>query len=303
MRVFLSHASADKSFVRAVQAALPPHVRTWLDVQELYAGHELRAELRQAVFDDTDYVVLFVSPRALDSEWVARELGWAIEREADLGRPFVVPVFLADTPAAAPAAGALAPMWSRIHIRATDDANAAAAEVARHLFALVSDWIEKTGDSSRKRFITRLRADLTEFKDRAYLMVAAMGASIEMMASHEEAHATFANCVTAYVSFSDDFIGRKDALRAQAHELFGGYVAAQTDQTLAFIESKVYRGHLFDLNAIVDDVNAFERSLKSDALALAAAQDRKQALLAKAQQVLQQMTKRSLALIDMLQTP
>lgn len=124
-----------------------------------------------------------------------------------------------------------------------------------------------------------------------------------MLATHPEAHVTFARTVDAYARFGDDFIARKDSLRAQVHSMFGGFVAAETDKALAFVENKVYRGRLFELNAVVDAVNAFEARLKPDPAALQAAEARKADLLAKAPPALQQMTKRTLALLDMLQVP
>lgn len=301
MRLFLSHASEDKPFVEALRAGLPAHARTWLDIDNLYASHSLSDELRRAILDENDYVVLFVSPHSLQSDWVARELAWALEREADLLRPFVVPVFLPGVAESAPSSGPFAPLWQRIYLKCPSDAAAAAAELARHLFGLLSEWIETAGDSSRKRFIARLRADLTRFKDDAFLMLAAMGVPLEVLATRAEAHAQFARTVSAYVEFSDAFIARKDALRAQIHMLFGGFLAAECDKLLAFVEEKVYRGRLFELNAVVDAVNAYETSLKDDAAALAAAEADKALRLAKAHTVLQQMTKRSLELLAKLE--
>ena len=301
MRLFLSHASEDKPFVEALRAGLPAHVRVWLDIDNLYAGHRLSDELRRAILDENDYVALFVSPRALHSDWVARELAWALERETDLLRPFVVPVFLPGTPDAAPGDGPFAALWQRIYLKCPDDAAQGAVELARHLFALLSEWIEPAGDSSRKRFIARLRADLTRFKDEAFLMLAAMGVPLEVLCTREEAHAQFARTVAAYVQFSDAFIARKDTLRAQTHSMFGGFLATECDKLLAFVEEKVYRGRVFELNAVVDAVNAYETSLKEDAAALAAAETDKAVRLAKAHAVLQQMTKRSLELLAKLE--
>jgi hypothetical protein len=301
MRLFLSHASEDKPFVEALRAGLPAHVRVWLDVDNLYAGHRLSDELRRAILDENDYVALFVSPRSLQSDWVARELDWALEREADLVRPFVVPVFLPGTSEVAPSEGPFAALWQRIYVRCPDDAAEGAEELARHLFALLSEWIETAGDSSRKRFIARLRADLTRFKDDAFLMIAAMGAPLEVLSTRAEAHAQFARTVGAYVQFSDAFIARKDALRAQIHSMFGGYLATECDKLLAFVEEKVFRGRLYELNAVVDAVNAYETSLKDDAAALAAAESDKDKRLAKAHAVLQQMTRRTLDLLAKLE--
>ncbi len=301
MRLFLSHATEDKAFVRSLHERLPGHVRVWLDVDQLYAGHELGEELRRAILDENDFVVVFISPQSLRSDWVAQELTWALEVEADIGRPFVVPVFLSGTPDAPPEGSAFAPLWQRIYMRCPDDAAAGAATLASQLFALASEWIETAGGNSRRRFIDRLRRDLTRFKDDAYLMLAAMGAPIEVLATREEAHAHFARATADYVQFSAGFVARKDGLREQIHKLFGGYLAAEAEKLLSFIEQKVYRGRIYELNAVVDAVNGFEATLRHDAVARAAAESDKAARLAAARKALEQMTRRSLDLLAMLE--
>jgi hypothetical protein len=301
MRIFLSHASEDKARVQALQAALPPHVQVWLDVDQLYAGHRLDEELRRAILDENDYVIVFVGPHALESEWVAQELAWALEVEADLGRPYVVPVFLPGTPAQPPAGSAFAPLWQRIYLAIPDDPVAAGTALAAQLFALASAWIETTAGSSRRRFIARLRRDLTRFKDDAYLMLAAMGVPLPVLCSRAEAHAQFAAATTAYAQFAAGFVARKDGLREQVHQLFGGYLAAEAEKLLAFVEQKVYRGRLYELNPVVDAVNRFGAQAVPDPAARAEAEADKARRLEAARKVLEQMTKRSLDLLAKLE--
>ena len=301
MRLFLSHASEDKAFIEALRERLPGHVKAWLDIDELYAGHSLSEELRRAILDENDYVVVFVGMHSLQSTWVAQELAWALEVEADIGRPFVVPVFLPGTPAQPGAGSAFAPLWQRIYLACPPDPGAAAAALAAQLFALASVWIEKAEGSSRKRFIDRLRRDLTRFKDDAYLMLAAMGVPIEVLATREEAHAQFARTTGTYAQFADGFIKRKDGLREQIHGMFGGYLAAEAEKLLAFIDEKVYRGRVYDLNVVVDAINAFATKLPDDPSMLAAADADKAQRLSAARKVLDQMGKRSLALLAKLE--
>lgn len=301
MRLFLSHASEDKPFVEALRGGLPGHVKVWLDVDQLYAGHSLSEELRRAILDENDYVVVFVGPHSLQSAWVAQELAWALEVEADIGRPFVVPLFLPGTPGQPPQGSAFAPLWQRIYLECPPEPAAAAAALAAQLFALASEWVEKAEGSSRKRFIDRLRRDLTRFKDDAYLMLAAMGVPIEVLATREEAHAQFAQTTSIYTQFADSFTKRKDGLREQIHSLFGGYLAAEAEKLLAFIDEKVYRGRVYDLNAVVDAINTFATKLPDDRAVLAAADADKAQRLAAARKVLDQMSKRSLDLLAKLE--
>ena len=249
--------------------------------------------------DAGDVIVHVFRPEA--RTFYALEKMWALEDEADIGRPFVVPLFLQGTPEQPPAGSAFAPLWQRIYLPCPADAAAAASALASQLFALASEWIEKAEGSSRKRFIDRLRRDLTRFKDDAYLMLASMGVPIEVLATREEAHAQFAQATGTYAQFAEAFIQRKDGLREQIHGMFGGYLAAEAEKLLAFIDEKVFRGRLYDLNAVVDCINTFATQLPDDRAVLAAADADKAGRLLAARKVLDQMSKRSLDLLAKLE--
>lgn len=301
MRIFMSHASQDKAFVQAAQARLPAHVRVWLDVDQLYAGHRLSDELRHAVLDENDYVIVFVSEHTLQSAWVGREVVWALEREADLGRPFVVPVMLPGVPLDAAPAGDFAPLWQRIYLQGGDGPAAVGDALGRHLFGLVSAWIETAGDSSRRRFIARLRADLTGFADAAHLMLGVMRNPIPVLAQDADALAALQQHVGDYGRCSDPLIARLPLVRTRARDLFGSNLASEVDRLLTMLEEKVYRGRLFDLNAVLESVNGYETSLQGHATRLKAAEAQREQRLDAAHTVLQQFTRKTLSVMDKLE--
>jgi len=80
--------------LREIQRNLPSHVRTWIDDKELLLGEELESSIRDAIRFDTDFVVIFIGPESVRSKWVMRELSWALDRESEIGRIFVLPVLL-----------------------------------------------------------------------------------------------------------------------------------------------------------------------------------------------------------------
>lgn len=94
MKIFFSHSSRDNALVRDVKSRLPKHVKVWLDESELLTGMDVESSLRSAINEEADYVVVFLSRTAIQSEWVSRELSWALSREKELGREFVLPVML-----------------------------------------------------------------------------------------------------------------------------------------------------------------------------------------------------------------
>ncbi len=70
-KVFLSHKSEDKDFVRYVAEKIGID-RCHYDEYTFEDGMQTLNEIMSAL-DDTDLFVLFISDKALDSEWVARE--------------------------------------------------------------------------------------------------------------------------------------------------------------------------------------------------------------------------------------
>jgi hypothetical protein len=98
MKIFLSHRSEHKQFVREFTSRLPAFVHTWLDEDALTWGDVFENELQSAIQADVDFVIIFLDADALESEWVKKELGWALAREQELSRTFVLPIVLPGTP-------------------------------------------------------------------------------------------------------------------------------------------------------------------------------------------------------------
>ena len=94
MKVFLSHSSMNKSNVKAIVNYLPKQIHTWLDETNLIWGSKLEETFETVIKTEIDYVIVFLSGSRKDNVWVLKELNWAIEREGELGRDFVLPVVM-----------------------------------------------------------------------------------------------------------------------------------------------------------------------------------------------------------------
>ena len=93
MKLFLSHSSNDKALVREFARSFPGYFQPWLDERELIAGTPIAQTIDTVISKDVFYLVLFVSKKSQESEWVKQEIKWAIEeKERQIGRPFVIPV-------------------------------------------------------------------------------------------------------------------------------------------------------------------------------------------------------------------
>ncbi|MDQ3800511.1 MAG: toll/interleukin-1 receptor domain-containing protein [Acidobacteriota bacterium] len=82
--------------IREVLSYLPSHVNSWLDERQIRVGEDFHQVLQTAILDETDFVIIFLDRNATASEWVQRELSWALERERELSRVFILPVLLED---------------------------------------------------------------------------------------------------------------------------------------------------------------------------------------------------------------
>ena len=91
--LFLSHSTRDDAFVRALQQALLLHgVSVWIDSRELSPNGLLEPEIIAAIDSAAAYAVL-VSPDALQSRWVGKELRHALAVQRQRGRD-AYPVFV-----------------------------------------------------------------------------------------------------------------------------------------------------------------------------------------------------------------
>lgn len=80
--VFVSHSSSDAAVVRRLREALAPHgVELWIDRRELASGEPLDPEIAAAI-DGAAHVIVVLSPEALKSAWVKKEVDYAKEVRA-----------------------------------------------------------------------------------------------------------------------------------------------------------------------------------------------------------------------------
>jgi hypothetical protein len=101
--IFISHASKDDDFVKELRDALEGHQLTvWVDSRNLRSGDKLAPEISTAI-EQARQVIVVVSPDALHSEWVQREVKQALEVEARRkGDGYrVIPLFSAELQPAA----------------------------------------------------------------------------------------------------------------------------------------------------------------------------------------------------------
>lgn len=85
-----------KTNVKAIAGYLPKQVQTWLDEKNLVWGADLSDTFENVIKTEMDYVIVFLSNGRETNSWVLKELNWALERQKQLGRNFVLPVIMPD---------------------------------------------------------------------------------------------------------------------------------------------------------------------------------------------------------------
>jgi len=94
MKIFLSHSSRQKPLIREIRRHLPEHVDTWIDEQNLFIGDEVTQALQSEVSERSDYLLLFLDRDAAESEWVRKEILWALEAEQKHNRTILLVVLI-----------------------------------------------------------------------------------------------------------------------------------------------------------------------------------------------------------------
>lgn len=79
MKVFISHSSADKKFVRTLKTDLNDNgIDTFVDEDSLEYGDSLKERLEKAINDSSHFIIILTN-NAVKSEWVKDELKEAIK--------------------------------------------------------------------------------------------------------------------------------------------------------------------------------------------------------------------------------
>ncbi len=93
-KIFLSHNSKDKPFVRQLAQDLDVQgIGYWLDEAELSVGDSLIERIQEG-FDDVNYVAIILSQNSIQSRWVQKEMSVALTLEI-MGKPIrVLPLVL-----------------------------------------------------------------------------------------------------------------------------------------------------------------------------------------------------------------
>ena len=92
MKVFISHSSSDKKFVRTLKDCLNENgILTFFDEDQLDLGDNLVAKLENAL-NETSHLVIILSPASINSKWVKYELKKALDNHETGVTQKIIPI-------------------------------------------------------------------------------------------------------------------------------------------------------------------------------------------------------------------
>lgn len=301
MKVFLSHASEDKSVVRKIRDCLPRHVRVWLDEDELDLGARFPQMIEKAIHEESDFVLVFLSHHAMQSDWVTREFNWALEREQQLQRIFVLPILLDDVRSKIKQG----PLGNRLYLTAFDHSTAGlentSQDISKNLFAQISRHFNTPTTATPADFLADLNRDFTAYQEIAYKLHAVMGDSVKVLATNATAFNTVARTVDEYNDYSTDFIQRLPEHCRKVKQYWGRNMGEDCCELVSFIEKEVYRGQIYALNEVREALNFYAGS---DALSFEEVKSldaTKKMALDKVDDALHEMTRLSTRLMERIE--
>lgn len=93
-KVFLSHNSDDKPFVRRLATELKERgISCWVDEAEIHYGESLVLKISNAI-ERIALVLAVISNNSVDSSWVRQELDWAMTKEIKQRRVVIIPLLV-----------------------------------------------------------------------------------------------------------------------------------------------------------------------------------------------------------------
>jgi hypothetical protein len=94
MKIFISYSTKDEKTVRGLEKYISKEmIETWIDHKAIGGGSDLTKAIQKGI-QRADIYFVFISLNSLESDWVDKEIKWAMQREEKLKYEFVVPVVL-----------------------------------------------------------------------------------------------------------------------------------------------------------------------------------------------------------------
>jgi len=96
MKIFLSHSSEDKPFVKKMSKILSSQgYETWLDEEDILIGQSIPNHIGKAL-EESDVVLVFLSKSSIQSNWVHHEWELKFFEQVNKGKVYILPLLIEE---------------------------------------------------------------------------------------------------------------------------------------------------------------------------------------------------------------
>ena len=302
MKIFLSHASEFKPVVRALCRYFPAHMDYWIDQDEIYAGTEFPAKIKNAILLESDFVVVFVDAAALKSAWVAREVALALQKEALLDRPFLVPVLFGEHVDGLDDIG----LSQDRHFITVDrygsaaELKAASGKLMGAMFAHASAIVESVRMQDRRTMLIGFSQAIEEFSNAATNWCSVLKEELRVLAFNQHAFDCVIDAVQRHNQVAEPFMVRLPVMRDRLLQSWAKHkgLCKSVQEFTSWIELQVVRGRLLELNRVHTMVHSLAIGGLPDEQTLSHLEMEKRSIVAAADSALREMDGRAKSIHD-----
>lgn len=296
MRLFISHAWEDKALALTL-FDLPDFIKPWIDIRELVGGDTLDSAITLAI-DESHLFVVLLSRHSIHKSWVLKEVTWALEREAQKDRVFILPVVIDADVQISEAGAPINTLDNRIYIDGSDQSEkgiaSTHASLKETLFRWACDWIntvEPAGDSNA-RFVRRVEQHILDYQTALFSVKALLAWPLEVL-RREESKQHMIHSQQSYSELTDSLMPALSQYEEEIRWRFGMSAQRSFIKLSTFIRNDVFHGAAFAMNDIVESVNAYESVIQHHPDKLAEAREIQQARIASLEQVLDDLIRQT----------
>jgi len=96
IKIFLSYSTQIQKLAQDIKAEWDKYgLNTWLDIETIKELDPIWDKIKKGI-DESNFFVVLIDKNAIDSDWVKREVEYALKKEQEIRRLFVIPILIEE---------------------------------------------------------------------------------------------------------------------------------------------------------------------------------------------------------------
>jgi len=305
MRIFISHATEDKPVAHKL-FKLPNCVDVWFDNGKLVGGQELDQSIRNAI-EDSHLFIILISHSSTSSTWVLKELDWAKRQQGirKTKEDFILPVIIDPDINLHDAIPELEELSNTLYLEFTDFSDEgildARQKIKETLFNWACKWMEKVEPSgnSAEAFINSLENHLLEYQRRLFKLKAVLSWSPDVIVKQK----TIEHIILVKDEYNQKAIEVLEFITGAEDEIRWRYnrpAQKAFSRFSTFLRDDIFHGAAFALNDILELINEYQTSSKTDLSIFIESEEQRSAQIETLSVALDDLVERTTDIIDVL---